>query len=125
MQSAIVFIIVAAAISLVSIVLIIITVKLTAIKIPSRPKGYYRSHALLIIAAIFSASAIQHASSQLTAGTISFKPIGASTAQAFSIESQPVQFAAFSFLYIAFCAFCIMTLTKIYHAIKNHFNNKP
>jgi len=125
MQSAIVFIIVSAAVLLVPISLIFAIVKLTAIKIPSRPKDYYRSYALLIIAAIFSASAIQYALSQIIAGAISFKPISASTAQVFSIESQPVQFAAFSFLYIAFCAFCIITLIKIHHAIKHHFSNKP
>jgi hypothetical protein len=125
MQSAIVFIIVSVAVLLAPILIIITIVKLTTIKIPSRPKGYYRSYALLIIAAIFSASAIQYALSQIIAGTISFKPISASTAQVFSIENQPLQFAVFSFIYIAFCAFCIITLRKIHHAIKNNFNKNP
>ena len=125
MQSAIVFIIISVAVLLVPILLIFVIVKITTIKIPSRPKGYYRSYALLIISAIFSASAIQYALSQIIAGTISFKPISASTVKVFSIENQPVQFAVFSFLYIAFCAFCIITLIKIHHAIKHHFSNKP
>ncbi|MEK8082043.1 hypothetical protein [Pseudomonas sp. XK-1] len=118
------FIIVSVAVLLAPILLIFAIVKLTTIKIPSRPKGYYRSYALLIIAAMFSASATQYALGQIIAGTISFKPISSSTAQVFSIESQPVQFAVFSFLYIAFCAFCIITLIKTHHAIKHHFSNK-
>jgi hypothetical protein len=125
MQSAIVFTIVSVAVLLVLTLIIFAIVKFTTIKIQSRPKGYYVSYALIIIAAIFSASAIQYALSQIIAGTISLKPISASTVQVFSIESQPVQFTAISFLYIAFCVFCIITLIRIHHAIKHHFSKKP
>jgi len=102
--------------------LVTIVIKLTKIKTPT---GYYRNYALLASGALVVAFAIDHLFGQIISGEIYFKPRGASTAFTASIESEPVQFAFLSALYIALCGLLITMLLKAYRALQKHLANGP
>ena len=122
MGTAIIFIAFVVIALLIPLLLAVIVVKLTK---TNRPTGYYRNNIILVFGALVAATAIHHFFSQVISGEIYFKPRGASAAFITSIETEPVQFALFSALYIAFCALLTISLFKARRALQKHLAKGP
>lgn len=125
MQSITLFITISALVFLIPLCIVIVVVKLTTIKIPKKPKGYYASYMLLVVASVLFAGATCHVWGQITSGAIRFQTRGMKTPWLLLYETQPLYFLGVSVFYIAFILVGISALVKMHKKIEVHFSKKP
>ena len=124
MQSAALFITISALVLLIPLCIVIFVVKLTTIKIPKKPKGYYASYILLAVAAVFLAGATCHMWGQIASGSIRFQARSMKTPWLFLYETQPLYFLGMSVFYIAFILVSFSALVIMHKKIEAHFRKK-
>ena len=125
MRSTAIFITISALAFLIPLCIVIFVVKLTTIKIPEKPKGYYKSYMLLAVASVFLVVATCHMWGQITSGAIRFQARGMKTPWLFLYETQPLYFWGMSIFYIAFILIGISALITIHKKIEAHFSKSP
>ena len=124
MQSAALFITISALVLLIPLCIVIFAVKLTTIKIPKKPKGYYASYILLAVAAVLFAGATCHMWGQIASGTIRFQARSMKTSWLFLYETQPLYFLGMSVFYIVFILVGIGALVIMHKKIEAHFRKE-